>query len=56
MQQFKSRLESFTNKFEYELKNKIDQIGLTDFENKINNKFYIDLREKIDKSDLKKNK
>ena len=55
IQQFKSRLESFTNKFEYELKNKIDQIGLTDFENKINNKFYIDLREKIDKSDLKKN-
>ena len=55
MQQFKSRLESFKNKFEYELKNKIYQIGLTDFENKINNKFYIDLREKIDKSDLKKN-
>ena len=55
MQQFKTRLESFTNKFEYELKNKIDQIGLTDFENKINNKFYIDLKEKLDKNDLKKN-
>ena len=55
MQQFKTRLESFTNRFEYELKNKIDQIGLTDFENKINNKFYIDLREKLDKNDLKKN-
>ena len=55
MQQFKTRLESFTNRFEYELKNKIDQIGLTDFENKINNKFYIDLRDKLDKNDLKKN-
>ena len=55
MQQFKTRLESFTNRFEYELKNKIDQIGLTDFENKINNKFYFDLREKLDKNDLKKN-
>ena len=55
MQQFKTRLESFTNRFEYELRNKIDQIGLTDFENKINNKFYIDLKEKLDKNDLKKN-
>ena len=55
MQQFKSRLESFTVRFEHELKNKIDQIGLTDFENKINNKFYIDLKDKLDKNDLKKN-
>ena len=55
MQQFKLRLESFTNKFEHELKNKIDQIGLSDFENKINNKFHIDLKEKLDKNDLKKN-
>ena len=55
MQQFKSRLEGFTTKFEYELRNKIDQIGLTDFENKMNNKFYIDLREKLDKNELKKN-
>ena len=55
MQQFKLRLESFTNKFEHELKNKIDQIGLSDFENKINNKFHIDLKEKLDKNELKKN-
>ena len=55
MQQFKNRLEGFTTRFEYELRNKIDQIGLTDFENKMNNKFYIDLREKLDKNDLKKN-
>ena len=55
MQQFKIRLEGFTTKFEYELRNKIDQIGLTDFENKMNNKFYIDLREKLDKNELKKN-
>ena len=55
MQQFKLRLESFTNRFEHELKNKIDQIGLTDFENKINNKFHIDLKEKLDKNELKKN-
>ena len=55
MQQFKLRLESFTNKFEHELKNKIDQIGLSDFETKINNKFNIDLKEKLDKNDMKKN-
>ena len=55
MQQFKVRLESFTNKFEHELKNKIDQIGLSDFETKINNKFHIDLNEKLDKNELKKN-
>ena len=55
MQQFKLRLESFTNKFEHELKNKIDQIGLNDFETKMNNKFHIDLKEKLDKNDMKKN-
>ena len=55
MQQFKSRLESFTNKFEYELRNKIDIIGLNDFENKMNNKLNIDLKEKIDKHELRKN-
>ena len=55
MQQFRNKLDGFTTRFEYELRNKIDQIGLTDFENKMNNKFYVDLREKLDKTDLKKN-
>ena len=55
MQQFKSRLESFSNKFEYELKSKIDQIGLTDFENKMNNKIHIDLKDKLDKNEMRKN-
>ena len=39
--QFKLKLDSFTNKFEHELKNKIDLMGLTSFENKMNNRFYI---------------
>jgi chromosome segregation ATPase len=55
MQQFKTRLESFTTKFEHELKNKIDQINLSDFENKMNNKIHIDLKDKLDKNDLRKN-
>ena len=55
MQQFKQRLETFTTKFESELKNKIDQIGLSDFETKINNRLYYDLKEKLDKNELKKN-
>ena len=55
MQQFKTRLECFTTKFEYELNNKIDQINLSDFENKMNNKFHNNLKEKLDKNDLRKN-
>ena len=55
MQQFKIRLEGFTNRFENELRFKIDQIGLNDFENKINSKLNVDLKEKLDKNDLKKN-
>lgn len=53
--QFKVKLESFTNKFEHELKNKIDLMGLSSFEHKINNKLYVEMRDKLDKTDLKKN-
>ena len=55
VEQFKLKLESFTTRFEHELKNKIDQMGLSSFEHKINNKFYGDLREKLDKHELRKN-
>ena len=53
--QFKVKLESFTNRFEHELKNKIDLMGLSSFEHKINNKLYVEMRDKLDKTDLKKN-
>ena len=53
--QFKVKLESFTNRFEHELKNKIDLMGLSSFEHKINNKRYVEMRDKLDKTDLKKN-
>ena len=52
---FKLKLDSFSNKFEHELKNKIDHMGLSSFEHKLNNKFYGDLREKLDKNELRKN-
>ena len=55
VEQFKLKLESFTTRFEHELKNKIDQMGLSSFEHKINNKFYGDLREKLDRNELRKN-
>jgi predicted nucleic acid-binding Zn-ribbon protein len=55
IEDFKRKLDSFTSKFEHELKNKIDQMGLSSFEHKINNKFYGDLREKLDKHELRKN-
>ena len=55
VEQFKLKLESFTTRFEHELKNKIDQMGLSSFEHKMNNKFYGDLREKLDRNELRKN-
>ena len=55
VEQFKLKLNSFTDKFENELKNKIDKIGLNVFENKMNSKLNMDLKDKISKNDLKKN-
>ena len=52
---FRNRLESFSNRFEDELKNKIDQIGLNTFENKLNSKLHYDLKDKLDKNELRKN-
>ena len=54
VEQFKTKLSSFTYKFEDELKNKIDQIGLYSFEKRINSKLFTELKEKINKNDLKK--
>ena len=55
VEQFKLKLNSFTDKFENELKNKIDKIGLNVFENKMNSKLNMDLKDKINRNDLKKN-
>ena len=52
---FKLKLDSFTEKFENELKNKIDKMGLNVFESKLNSKLNMDLRNKLNKNDLKKN-
>jgi ABC-type iron transport system FetAB ATPase subunit len=52
---FKSKLETFTSKFETELKNKIDRGGLSIFEDKLNSKIKGDLKEKLDRIELKKN-
>ena len=53
--EFKSKLDSFTYKFENELRSKIDHSGLSVFEDKMSSRFRIDLREKLDKTELKKN-
>ena len=53
--QFKNKLSIFTHKFEEELSNKIDQIGLYSFEKKINSKLYYELKDKLNKNELKKN-
>ena len=53
--QFKNKLSIFTHKFEEELNNKIDQIGLYSFEKKINSKLYYELKDKLNKNELKKN-
>lgn len=55
VEQFKLKLNSFTDKFENELRNKIDKIGLNVFENKLNSKLSFDLKDKLNKNDLKKN-
>ena len=52
--EFKSKLDSFTYKFENELRSKIDQSGLSVFEDKMSSRFRVDLKEKLDKSELKK--
>ena len=54
VEQFKNKLSSFTYKFEDELRNKIDQIGLYSFEKRINSRLLIELKEKLDKNELKK--
>ena len=55
VEQFKLKLNSFTEKFENELKNKIDKMGLNIFENKLNNRLSLNLKDKLNKNDLKKN-
>jgi hypothetical protein len=55
VEQFKLKLNSFTDKFENELKNKIDKMGLNVFENKLNSKLNTDLKDKLNRNDLKKN-
>jgi len=55
VEQFKLKLNSFTSKFENELKNKIDRIGLNNFESKLNTKLSFDLKDKLNRNDLKKN-
>lgn len=55
IEQFKLKLDSFTNRFEHELKNKIDLMGLSSFEHKMNNRFYIEMRDKLDRNELRKN-
>ena len=53
--EFKLKLDNFTSKFEIELKNKIDKGGLIMFEDKLNSKIKGDLKEKLDRVELKKN-
>ena len=55
VEQFKVKIKSFTDKFENELKNKIDKMGLNVFENKLSSKLNLDLKDKLNKNDLKKN-
>ena len=53
--EFKLKLDNFTNRFEVELKKKIDRGGLTLFEDRINTRIKGDLKEKLDRTEMKKN-
>ena len=53
--QFREKLELFTRRFEEELKNKIDQMGLNNFEKKMNTKLHYDLKDKLNRHEMQKN-
>lgn len=53
--QFREKLEIFTRRFEEELKNKIDQMGLNNFEKRMNTKIYYDLKDKLNRNEMQKN-
>ena len=53
--QFREKLEIFTRRFEEELRSKIDQMGLNNFEKKMNTKIYFDLKEKLNRNEMQKN-
>ena len=53
--QFREKLEIFTRRFEEELRNKIDQMGLNNFEKKMNTKIFFDLKDKLNRQEMQKN-
>ena len=53
--QFREKLETFTRRFEEELRNKIDQMGLNNFEKRMNAKMYFDLKDKLNRNEMQKN-
>ena len=53
--QFREKLETFTRRFEEELRNKIDQMGLNNFEKRMNTKIYFDLKDKLNRNEMQKN-
>ena len=53
--QFREKLELFTRRFEEELRSKIDQMGLNNFEKRINTKIYFDLKDKLNRNEMQKN-
>ena len=55
LSQFREKLELFTRRFEEELRNKIDQMGLNNFEKKMNTKLYYDLKDKLNRQEMQKN-
>ena len=53
--QFREKLETFTRRFEEELRNKIDQMGLNNFEKRMNTKIYYNLKDKLNRNEMQKN-
>ena len=53
--QFREKLELFTRRFEEELRCKIDQMGLNNFEKRLNSKIYYDLKDKLNRQEMQKN-
>lgn len=55
IEQFKMKLELFTNRFEHELNNKINLMWISSFDNKMNKRLYEEMRDKFDRNELRKN-
>ena len=55
LEEFKNNLKTSLSKIQYELKEKVDKLGLDEFRNQMNNQILAEVKGKIDKKDMERN-